>query len=43
MTTKPPLQKIVHRTLHTEDVSKQNHKGMGRIKPQERRRQIIRE
>jgi hypothetical protein len=43
MTTKPPLQKILQGTQHTEDESKQNHKRMGSIKPQEKKRQVIRE
>jgi hypothetical protein len=41
MTTKPPLQKILQGILHTEDESKENHKRMGSIKPQEKR-QVIR-
>jgi hypothetical protein len=43
MTTKPPLQKILQRILQTEDESKQNHKRTGSIKPQEKKRQGIRE
>jgi hypothetical protein len=43
MTTKPPLQKIIQRILHTEDETKQNHKGTGSIKLQEKKRQVIRE
>jgi hypothetical protein len=43
MTTKPPLQKILQRILHTEDESKQNHKTMGNIKPQEKKKQVIKE
>jgi hypothetical protein len=43
MTTKPPLQKIIHRILHTKDESKQNHEREGSIKPQEKKRQEIRE
>jgi hypothetical protein len=43
MTTKPPLQKILQGILHTEDKSKQNHERMGGIKPQEKKRQGIRE
>jgi hypothetical protein len=43
MTTKPPLQKILQGILHTEDESKQNHKRMGSIKSQEKKRQGIRE
>jgi exonuclease III len=33
MTTKPPLQKILQGSLHTEDENKQNHEWMGSIKP----------
>jgi hypothetical protein len=43
MTTKPPLQKILQGILHTQDESKQNHKSMGSIKLQEKKRQVIRE
>jgi hypothetical protein len=43
MTTKPPLQKILQGILHTEDESKQNHKRTGGIKPQEKKRQGVRE
>jgi hypothetical protein len=43
MTTKPPLQKILQGILHTEDESKQNHKKMESIEPQEKKRQVIRE
>jgi hypothetical protein len=43
MTTKSPLQKSLQGILHTEDESKQNHKSMGSIKPQEKKRQAIRE
>jgi hypothetical protein len=43
MTTKPPLQKILQGILHTEDESKQNHERMRSIKPQEKKRQGIRE
>jgi hypothetical protein len=42
MTTKPPLQKFLQGILRAEDESKQNHKEMGSIKPQEKR-QAIRE
>jgi hypothetical protein len=42
MTTKLPLQKTLWGIQHTEDESKQNHKRMGSIKPQEKKRQIIR-
>jgi hypothetical protein len=43
VTTKPPLQKILQGILHTEDESKQNHERMRSIKPQEKKRQGIRE
>jgi hypothetical protein len=42
MTIKPPLQKILQGILHTEDESKQNMR-MGSVKPQEKKRQAIRE
>jgi hypothetical protein len=43
MTTKPSLQKILQGILYTEDESKQNHKRTGSIKPQEKKRDVIRE
>jgi hypothetical protein len=43
MITKPPPQKILQGILHTEDESKQNHERTGSIKPQENKRQAIRE
>jgi transcription initiation factor TFIIIB Brf1 subunit/transcription initiation factor TFIIB len=43
MATKPPLQKILQGILYTEDESKQNHKRTGSTKPQEKKRQIIRQ
>jgi hypothetical protein len=43
MTIKPPLQKILQGILHTEDESKQNHERTSSIKPQEKKRQVIRE
>jgi hypothetical protein len=43
MTTKPPLQKILQGILHTEIDSKQNHERTGSMKPQEKKRQGIRE
>jgi hypothetical protein len=43
MTTKPPLQKVLQRILHTEDESKENHERIGGIKPWEKKRQGIRE
>jgi hypothetical protein len=41
MITKLPLQKILQGILHADVESKQNHKGMGSIKPQEKKRQVI--
>jgi hypothetical protein len=38
MTTKPPLQKFLEGTLHTENESKQNHERAGSIKPQEKKK-----
>jgi hypothetical protein len=43
MTTKPPLQKTLQGILHTEGESKQNHVKTGSMKPQEKKRQVIRE
>jgi hypothetical protein len=43
MNTKPPLQKILQGILYTEDGSEQNRERMGSIKPQEKKRQGIRE
>jgi hypothetical protein len=43
MNTKPPLKKVLQGILHAEDEIKQNHKRMGSIKPQEKKRQGIRE
>jgi hypothetical protein len=43
MTTKPPLQKILQGILHTENESKENHERTGNTKPQEKKRQRIRE
>jgi hypothetical protein len=43
MTSKPPLQKTLKGVLHREDERKQNHKRTGSIKPQEKKRQGIRE
>jgi hypothetical protein len=42
MTTNPPIQKILQGILHIEDESKQNHERTGSIKPQEKKRQLIR-
>jgi hypothetical protein len=39
MTTKPPLQKILQRILHTENESKQNCERTCSTKPQEKKRQ----
>jgi hypothetical protein len=38
MTTKPPVQKILQRILHTENDSKQNHERTGSTKPQEKKK-----
>jgi hypothetical protein len=43
LTTRPPLQKILQGILHTENESKQNHERTGITKPQEKKRQGIRE
>jgi hypothetical protein len=43
MTTKPPLQKILQGILHTKYESKQNHERTGSTKPQEKKRQGIRD
>jgi hypothetical protein len=43
VTTKPPLQKILQRILHTKDESKQNHERAGSTKPQEKKRQESRD
>jgi hypothetical protein len=43
MTTKPPLQKIIQGVLHTANESKQNCERRGSAKPQEKKRQGIRE
>jgi hypothetical protein len=43
MTIKPPLQKIVQGILHTEYEGKQNYERVGSLKPQEKKRQAIRE
>jgi hypothetical protein len=37
------LQMILQGILNTEDESKQNHERRARIKPQEKKRQVIRE
>jgi hypothetical protein len=39
MNTKPPLQKILQGTRHTENESKQNHERAGNTKPQEKKKQ----
>jgi hypothetical protein len=39
MTTKPPLQKILQRILHTESESQHKHERTGNTKPQEKKRQ----
>jgi hypothetical protein len=43
MTTKPLLQKILQGILHTENEIKQNHERTNSTKPQEKKRQGIRE
>jgi hypothetical protein len=43
VTTKPPLQKILQGILHTENESKENQERTGSTKPQEMKRQEIRE
>jgi hypothetical protein len=43
MTIKPPLLKILQGILYTEDESKQNLERKGSIKPQEKKRQVIRQ
>jgi hypothetical protein len=43
MTTKPQLQKILQRILHPENKSKQNHERTDNTKPQEKKRQGIKE
>jgi hypothetical protein len=43
MTTKPQLQKILQRILHTDNESKQNHERTGNTKPQEKKMQESRE
>jgi hypothetical protein len=43
MTTKSPQQKMLQGILHTESESKQNHERAGSTKPQEKKRQGIRE
>jgi hypothetical protein len=39
MTTKPPLQKILPRILHTESETQQNHERAGSTKQQEKKKQ----
>jgi hypothetical protein len=43
MITKPPLQKLSQGFPHTESKSKQSHKRGGNTKPQENKRQEIRQ
>jgi hypothetical protein len=43
MTTKAPLQKILHGILHIENESQQNDKKAGNTKPQEKKRQESKE
>jgi hypothetical protein len=42
MTNNPQLQKILQGILHKENESKQNDKSSGNIKPQEKKKQVIR-
>jgi hypothetical protein len=42
MNTKPPLQEILKRILHTEDEKKHSHERKGIIKHQKKSRQVIR-
>jgi hypothetical protein len=37
--TKPPLQKILQRILHTESETQHNHEMAGSTKPQEKKKQ----
>jgi hypothetical protein len=41
MTTKPQVENILQGILHSENESKQNHERTGSIKPQEKKRQVI--
>jgi hypothetical protein len=43
MTTKPPLQNILQGIMHTQNESKENHERTGSTKPQEKKRQGIKE
>jgi vacuolar-type H+-ATPase catalytic subunit A/Vma1 len=43
VTTKPPLQKILQGTLHTEDETQHNHARAGSTKLQEKKKQESRE
>jgi hypothetical protein len=43
MTSKTPLQKMLQGILHTENKSKKNHERTDSTKPQEKKRQGIRE
>jgi hypothetical protein len=43
MTTKPALQNILQGILHTESETQDNHERAGSTKPQEKKRQGIRE
>jgi hypothetical protein len=42
VTTKLPLQKILQGIVHRDVESKQNHERLGNIKPQKKKRQVIR-
>jgi hypothetical protein len=41
MTTKPPLQKILQRLLHTESENQQNHERTGSTKSKEKKKQEV--
>jgi hypothetical protein len=43
MTTKPPLQKILQGIPHRESETQHNHERAGNTKPQEKKRQEIKE
>jgi hypothetical protein len=43
MITKPQLQKILHRILHTDNESKKIHERAGNTKPQEKKRKESKE
>jgi hypothetical protein len=41
MTTKPPLQMVLQRLLHTENGNIQNHERTSCTKPEEKKRQEV--